>query len=124
MRFNMNRLLICILIIFINNIFIHAQTHPGIQQKQSSDPCWDFSGDAYVKCIDALNAGSSSKSCSQLCPQNCTEPIDSPLYKGTCDALIEECNGTPQSAICKCDGKGNAPFYKLGIKHLRYQKSK
>ncbi len=85
--------------------------HPGIQQKEYTDPCWGLDGNAYAQCMEASGAVSS---CGSLCPFPCQKPIQTPLFNGTCGAPIETCSGRPGNAKCTCNGKGNGPF---GEKH-------
>ena len=112
--------------IFLTGMFpCAAQTsgHPGIQQKENTDPCWNLSGEAYIQCVDTLTGGTPpTTNCGILCPLPCTYWFNTPLYKGYCYAPIELCNGITGNAICQCNGQGMAPISLWGTKHLMYQK--
>lgn len=85
---------------------------PIIVQPGPGDPLWD-----------ELNSGSGpSTNCQSICSLPCTYWFDTLLYKGYCNARIELCNqGSGGLPICQCDGKGAAPAYLYGQKHLMYQ---
>lgn len=110
---------------FVIGIIPCGARQPDIQQKEISDPCWGFDGDAYIRCVDSLTGSTGttppSTSCGTLCPRPCTYWFNTPLYNGDCHAPIELCNGTVQNAICQCNGMGSAPTVYWGTKHLTYQ---